>query len=95
LHRIALGRVARRNPRKTGRIRFIVRFGAISRLGALRHLPGIYDGSHMKHPLAWRRSARIVELLFDAPTEIVIDGEVLSLTCERIDLLPAAIDVAV
>jgi diacylglycerol kinase (ATP) len=73
----------------------IVRLGAISRLGALRHLPGIYDGSHMKHPLAWRRSARSVELLFDMPTEIVIDGEVLRLSCQQIDLLPAAIDVAV
>jgi diacylglycerol kinase (ATP) len=73
----------------------IVRLGAISRLGALRHLPGIYDGSHMKHPLAWRRSARSVGLLFDEPTEVVIDGEVKRLTCERIEMLPAAIDVAV
>jgi diacylglycerol kinase (ATP) len=73
----------------------IVRFGAIGRLGALRHLPGIYDGSHMKHPLAWRRAARSVELLFNEPTEVVIDGEVLRLACQRIDLLPAAIDVAV
>ncbi|MCA9102277.1 MAG: hypothetical protein KDA63_14040 [Planctomycetales bacterium] len=73
----------------------VVRLGAVGRLGALRHLPGIYDGSHMRHPLAWRHSARSVELLFDAPTETVVDGEVMQLVCRRVDVLPAAIDVAV
>ncbi|MBA0087737.1 MAG: hypothetical protein HRJ53_22355, partial [Acidobacteria bacterium Pan2503] len=38
-----------------------VRWGPIGRLGLLRNLPRLYDGSHVHHPLASRRAVRHVE----------------------------------
>src|SRR5439155_24518797 len=38
-----------------------VRWGPIGRLGLLRNLPRLYDGSHVLHPLASRRAVRHVE----------------------------------
>ena len=29
-----------------------VRWGPIGRLGLIRNLPGLYDGTHVEHPLA-------------------------------------------
>ncbi|HYK40236.1 MAG TPA: diacylglycerol kinase family protein, partial [Candidatus Eremiobacteraceae bacterium] len=38
-----------------------VRWGPIGRLGLLRALPRLFDGTHIKHPLASRRAVRRVE----------------------------------
>ncbi|MFZ0950935.1 MAG: diacylglycerol kinase family protein, partial [Candidatus Sulfotelmatobacter sp.] len=38
-----------------------VRWGAIGRLGLIRNLPGLYDGSHIEHPRAERKAVRRVE----------------------------------
>jgi diacylglycerol kinase (ATP) len=72
-----------------------VRWGPIGRAGLLRHLPGLFDGSHMAHPLASRRAVRAVEFDLDAPVDVMIDGEVLTLECRRIDVLAGALDVLV
>src|SRR6267154_3069593 len=55
-----------------------VRWGPIGRLGLLRTLPRLYDGSHIKHPLASRRAVRHVEFKAGAPVDIMIDGEVVT-----------------
>jgi diacylglycerol kinase (ATP) len=70
-----------------------VRWGPIGRLGLLRNLPRLYDGSHIKHPLASRRSVRRVEFNVSEPLDIMIDGEVATLECRSLDILPAAVDV--
>ncbi len=70
-----------------------VRWGPIGRLGLLRNLPRLYDGSHIKHPLASRRSVRHVEFNISTPLDIMIDGEVATLECRSLDILPAAVDV--
>ena len=70
-----------------------VRWGPICRLGLLRNLPRLYDGSHIKHPLASRRAVRHVEFNISAPVDIMIDGEVATLECRSLDVLPAAVDV--
>jgi len=46
-----------------------VRWGPIGRLGLLRMLPRLYDGTHMQHPLASRKSVRHVEFNIPLPTE--------------------------
>jgi len=56
-----------------------VRWGPIGRLGLLRMLPRLYDGTHMQHPLASRKSVRHVEFNIPLPTDVMIDGEILSL----------------
>jgi diacylglycerol kinase (ATP) len=70
-----------------------VRWGPIGRLGLLRNLPRLYDGSHIEHPLASRRAVRRVEFNTPAPVDIMIDGEVVTLECRTLDILPAALDV--
>jgi YegS/Rv2252/BmrU family lipid kinase len=70
-----------------------VRWGPIGRLGLLRNLPRLYDGSHVKHPLASRRAVRHVEFKVSVPVDIMIDGEIATLVCRSLDILPAAVDV--
>ncbi len=77
-----------------GRVEY-VRWGPIGRLGLIRNLPKLYDGSHIRHPLASRRGARKIEFDLDAPVDVMVDGEVLTLHCRQLDVLPGALDVFV
>jgi diacylglycerol kinase (ATP) len=70
-----------------------VRWGAIGRIGLMRNLPGLYDGSHIEHPLAERKAVRRVEFDLNAPVDVMVDGEVLTLHCEELDVLAGALDV--
>jgi diacylglycerol kinase (ATP) len=72
-----------------------VRWGAIGRLGLMRNLPGLYDGTHIRHPLAERKAVHRVEFDLKAPVDVMIDGEVLTLHCEELDVLPAALKIVV
>lgn len=76
----------------SGRIEY-VRWGAIGRLGLIRNLLTLYDGTHVQHPLAERRALQRVEFDLDAPVDVMVDGEVLTLHCEELDALPAALNV--
>ncbi|MSO20469.1 MAG: YegS/Rv2252/BmrU family lipid kinase [Acidobacteria bacterium] len=71
----------------------LVRWGPISRIGLLANLHRLYDGSHVHHPLAERRAVRRVEFALDAPIDMMVDGEVITAQCERIEVLPAALNV--
>src|ERR1700735_1486558 len=44
-----------------------VRWGPIGRLGLIRNLPGLYDGSHLEHPRAERKSAKRIDFYLNAP----------------------------
>jgi diacylglycerol kinase (ATP) len=70
-----------------------VRWGPIGRVGLIRNLPTLYDGTHIQHPLAECKSVRGVEFRLDAPVDVMIDGEVLTLHCEQLDVLPGALTV--
>jgi len=70
-----------------------VRWGPIGRLGLIRNLPGLYDGTHIEHPLAERNGVQRVEFNLDAPVDVMVDGEVLTLHCEELDVLPGALNV--
>jgi len=72
-----------------------VRWGPIGRLELIRNLPTLYDGTHTRHPMAERNAVRRVEFQLNAPIDVVVDGEVLSLLCESIDVLPSALRVVV
>lgn len=75
----------------SGRIEY-VRWGPIGRLGLIRNLPRLYDGTHIEHPLAERKAVTRVEFDLDGPVDVMVDGEVLTLHCQEIDLLPGALD---
>jgi diacylglycerol kinase (ATP) len=70
-----------------------VRWGPIGRLGLIKMLPRLYDGTHIEHPLAARRAVKRVEFSLDAPVDVMIDGEIVTLDCKAIDILPGAMDV--
>jgi diacylglycerol kinase (ATP) len=72
-----------------------VRWGPIGRLGLIRNLPGLYDGTHIEHPLAECQAVSHVEFDLDAPVDVMVDGEVLTLHCEQLDVVPQALNVAV
>jgi diacylglycerol kinase (ATP) len=70
-----------------------VRWGAIGRLGLIRNLPRLYDGTHIEHPLAERKAVKRVEFKLDSPVDVMVDGEVLTLHCEELGVLPGALNV--
>ncbi|MGA6984802.1 MAG: diacylglycerol kinase family protein [Terriglobales bacterium] len=72
-----------------------VRWGPIGRLGLIWNLATLYDGTHTRHPMAERHAVRRVEFQLDRPMDVMVDGEVLTLECRTIDVLPAALRVVV
>lgn len=72
-----------------------VRWGPIGRLGLIRNLPTLYDGTHINHPLASRQAVRRIDFYLDGPVDVMVDGEVLRLHCETLDVLPEALGVVV
>jgi len=77
-----------------GRIEY-VRWGPIGRFGLIRNLSTLYDGTHVNHPLAERRSVRQIEFDLDAPVDVMVDGEALTLHLRKLDVLPSALHVVV
>ncbi len=72
-----------------------VRWGPIGRIGLLRNLPTLYDGTHINHPLAERCAAKRIDFFLDSPVDVMIDGEVLTLRCNTLDVLPRALNIVV
>jgi diacylglycerol kinase (ATP) len=70
-----------------------VRWGPIGRIGLLMMLPRLYDGTHIQHPLASRRAVRRIEFGTRVPVDVMIDGEIATLECLSLDVIPAAVDV--
>lgn len=71
-----------------------VRWGPIGRFGLIRNLPRLYDGTHITHPLAERKAVQRVEFDLAEAVDVMVDGEVLTLHCEELDVLPGALNVA-
>jgi diacylglycerol kinase (ATP) len=72
-----------------------VRWGPIGRVGLMRNLPRLYDGTHIEHPLAERKAVKRVEFDLDAAVDVMVDGEVLTLWCEELDVLAGGLNVVV
>ena len=72
-----------------------VRWGPIGRVGLIRNLSTLYDGTHVRHPMAERRAARRVDFELDGPVDVMVDGEALTLHLEVLDVLPSALRVVV
>jgi diacylglycerol kinase (ATP) len=72
-----------------------VRWGPIGRLGLIRMLPKLYDGTHSKHELCETRRVRRVEFALDAPVDVMIDGEIVTVNCQLLEVLPGAMDIYV
>lgn len=72
-----------------------VRWGPIGRIGLMRNLPTLYDGTHIQHPLAERHAAKRIDFYLDAAVDLMVDGEVMTLQCQTLDVLPSALSVVV
>jgi diacylglycerol kinase (ATP) len=72
-----------------------VRWGPIGRIELVRKLPTLYDGTHINHPLAERHAAKRIDFELDAPVDVMVDGEVMSIQCQMLDVLPSALNVVV
>ena len=72
-----------------------VRWGPIGRVGLIRNLSTLYDGTHINHPLAERRAARRIDYQLAGPVDVMVDGEALTLHLEALDVLPSALRVVV
>lgn len=72
-----------------------VRWGPIGRLGLLWNFPSLFTGTHIDHPRASRSGATRVEFDLGAPVNVLVDGEILRLDCRSLEILPAALEVAV
>ena len=72
-----------------------VRWGPIGRLGLIRNLSTLYDGTHVRHPLAERRAVKQIEFQLEHPVDVMVDGEALTLHLEKLDVLPSALRVVV
>jgi diacylglycerol kinase (ATP) len=70
-----------------------VRWGPIGRIGLLTMLPRLYDGTHVNHPLASRCAIRHVEFGMPVPLDVMIDGEIATLECRSLDIIPSAVDI--
>ncbi|MBV9573076.1 MAG: hypothetical protein JOY93_03405 [Acidobacteriales bacterium] len=72
-----------------------VRWGPIGRTTLIRNLSTLYDGTHINHPAAERRAVRRVDFHLDSPVDVMVDGEVLSIWCQTLEVLPSAINIVV
>ena len=73
-----------------------VRWGPIGRLGLIRNLSTLYDGTHINHPLAEQAAPRVESTMNSSgPVDVMVDGEALTLHLEKLDVLPSALRVVV
>jgi len=73
----------------------MVKWGPIGRFELIRNLHKLYDGSHVHHPQAVARRSRQVEFDLSEPLDVMVDGEVCTIHCEKLEVLPGAIQIAV
>lgn len=70
-----------------------VRWGPVGRAKLVSNLPGLYSGAHINKPEAERREAQRIDFDLDGPIDVMVDGEVLTIHCERLEVLPSALKV--
>ena len=73
----------------------MVRWGPIGRWELIRNLHKLYDGSHVHHPEAVARRVRQVEFDLSEPLDVMVDGEVCTIQCEKLEVIPGALQVVV
>ena len=72
-----------------------VRWGPIGRVGLIRNLPTLYDGTHIHHPLAEHHAVKRIDFYLDQAVDVMVDGEVMTIQCHALDVLPSALNVVV
>ena len=68
--------------------------GPVGRFDLVRTFPRIFAGTHVDHPAVTLRRTAAVAFDLAAPVDVMIDGESFRLRLERVEVVPAAITVA-
>ncbi|MCA9660842.1 MAG: diacylglycerol kinase family lipid kinase [Myxococcales bacterium] len=71
----------------------VIRVGALSRISLLRTFPKIFKGTHLSNPAVTTFQAKAVDFEIPAPIPCMIDGEMLDLQPQRLEVLPGALRV--
>lgn len=71
----------------------VIRIGQMGRLPFVRAFPSIFQGTHVRRPEVEQGRARSVELSLDEAVDAMVDGEVMKLKLERLEILPGALEV--
>ncbi|MBW2460460.1 MAG: diacylglycerol kinase family lipid kinase [Deltaproteobacteria bacterium] len=71
----------------------VIRVGKLSRVGLLRTFPKIFTGKHLGAPGVEATRAKRVDLEGLGELECMVDGEVIRLTLEALEVLPGALKV--
>lgn len=67
----------------------------LGRWALLKTFPKIFDGTHLLHPAVRAKQVRSIEFHVDGPLDAMVDGEVITLWPERLDVLHRALEVCV
>jgi len=67
--------------------------GPIGRLALLRRLPGLFNGRYVERAPCTRRAVRRVAFGSPSRAGVMIDGEVLEVTCRALEVVPGALEV--
>ncbi len=69
--------------------------GDVSRLTAIRELPNLYRGTHVRHPAVSLHRARVIEITGDGATRSHLDGEPFGTLPLHVEVHAGALEVAV
>jgi YegS/Rv2252/BmrU family lipid kinase len=73
----------------------VVSCGQMGRLDLLRAFPTIFKGTHLGNPAVEAARTRAVAFDIDEEIDVVVDGEVLSLKPQRLDICPGVLEARV
>ncbi|MEM7586609.1 MAG: diacylglycerol kinase family protein [Acidobacteriota bacterium] len=73
----------------------LVRVETLGRFDIIRTFPKIYRGTHLEHPAVSARSTPRIEFETDQEVEVMVDGEILKLVPQSIEVLPDALTVCI
>lgn len=71
----------------------VIRIGPMPRGAFVRAFPSIFRGTHVRRPEVETCRAKVVELDLAEPVDVMVDGEVVRLALERLEVLPGALEV--
>ncbi|NOY91647.1 MAG: diacylglycerol kinase family lipid kinase [Deltaproteobacteria bacterium] len=71
----------------------VIRAGGLSRRGLLGTFPRIFTGTHVDHPDVEQCRSKRVEFVDPREQDVMVDGEVMRLCIESIEVLPGALEL--
>ncbi len=71
----------------------LIRVAPLGRFEIIRTFPKIFRGTHVDNPAVSTRAARRIDFETDDAVEVMVDGEILRLVPESIEVLPGALEV--